>query len=307
MFIMGGGDPAGMMVGMAVGRVVGNQVAGAMNDAMNNMEQKIPPVPNTAAPPAVAQYSVAVNGETTGPFDMNTLARMARNNQLTPQSLVWKYGMTTWTAAGSIQELAGFFPPALANTAANTPATPGVAGAATPAIQPGSQYQKEHALYDDRSFFSIDRLVKFGMTTAVAEQMVNSMNHTIRNMQIPGAGNPMIPPQQPYLHPAAQTEAEKNQANPVPPEFNPPDLVYYAMIDGKQAGPYSETELARLINDRKLSKDTYIWYPGLGDWNTAENIPMILRLVALVPPPPPQSTEVPPPPPHQSTEVPQLN
>ena len=111
-------------------------------------------------------------------------------------------------------------------------------------------------MYDEKSFYSIDRLVEFGMGMAMAQQMVQTMNQTMQNMRVPGAGNPM--PQ--------------------------PVRVYYAVLDGKQAGPFSETELARLINDKKLSKETYIWHPGLAAWKTAENIPEILRLVALTPP-----------------------
>jgi hypothetical protein len=113
-------------------------------------------------------------------------------------------------------------------------------------------------MYDEKSFYSIDRLVEFGMSMAVAQQMTQSMNQTMAAMRIPGAGNPMPPPPQP---------------------------VYYAVLDGKQAGPFSETELVRLINDRKLSKETYVWRPGLQEWQTAENVPEILRLVALAPPP----------------------
>jgi hypothetical protein len=115
-------------------------------------------------------------------------------------------------------------------------------------------------MYDENSFYSMDRLMEFGMGMAVARQMANTMNHAMQNMHIPGAGNPMNPPQR-------------------------PERVYYAALDGKQAGPFSETELARLINDKKVSKETYVWHTGLRDWKTAENVPEILCLVALAPPP----------------------
>jgi hypothetical protein len=118
-------------------------------------------------------------------------------------------------------------------------------------------------MYDERSFFSMDRLIEFGMSMAVAQQMTNTMNQTMRNMHIPGAGNPMAP--------AQKTE-----------------LAYYVMIDGKQAGPFCETEIGRLINEKKISKETYIWHTGLKQWQTAENIPAVLRLVALAPPPLPE-------------------
>jgi hypothetical protein len=60
---------------------------------------------------------------------------------------------------------------------------------------------------------------------------------------------------------------------------------FYAIIDGKQSGPYSEQELSRLITDKKIVKETYIWKPGMVKWDIAENIPEVLKLVALSPPP----------------------
>jgi hypothetical protein len=64
---------------------------------------------------------------------------------------------------------------------------------------------------NDDSFFSINRLVEFGMGMAVAQQMVNTMNSAMTNMHVPGSMNPM------------QIAA---------PQF------YYVMIEGNQAGPF---------------------------------------------------------------------
>jgi hypothetical protein len=111
---------------------------------------------------------------------------------------------------------------------------------------------------DDDNFFSINRLVEFGMGMAVAQQMVNTMNGAMTNMHIPGSMNPM------------QT---------VTLQF------FYVMIDGNQAGPFSEQELFRLITEKKIVKETYIWKPGLPKWEIAEKLPEILKLVALAPPP----------------------
>ncbi len=55
-------------------------------------------------------------------------------------------------------------------------------------------------------------------------------------------------------------------------------------MDGKRSGPYSEQELSRLIADKKVTKVTYVWRPGMIDWQKVENVPDILRLVALTPP-----------------------
>ena len=96
------------------------------------------------------------------------------------------------------------------------------------------------------------------MGIAVAQQMVKTMNAAIDNMQIPGAGNP--------LRPSAS-------------QF------YYAIIEGNTAGPFSTQELTRLIIDKKISRETYLWKPGMPQWETAEKLPEILKLVALTPPP----------------------
>jgi len=113
----------------------------------------------------------------------------------------------------------------------------------------------------ENNFYSIDRLVEFGMNIAIAQQMVKSMNDIMVNMHIPGVMNPL----------KDNTPLHGIQ-------------LFYVMIDGKQAGPFSETELARLIAEKKVVKETYVWMPGMKNWQIAENTPSVLRLVALAPP-----------------------
>jgi hypothetical protein len=110
---------------------------------------------------------------------------------------------------------------------------------------------------NDDSFFSIDRLVEFGMGMSIAQQMVNTMNNAISNMQVPGSTLTM--------HPHLQ--------------------FYYVVIENKQSGPFTEQELTRLIIEKKITKETFIWKPGMSNWELAENVPEILKLVALAPPP----------------------
>lgn len=111
---------------------------------------------------------------------------------------------------------------------------------------------------DQNNFFSIDRLLEFGMGMAVANQMITTMNQAMQGMYVPGVSN--CP--QPQL----------------------PKQMYYAILDGSQAGPFSEEELTRLITNKKINKDTYIWKPGMKEWAKAETLPDVLRLVALAPP-----------------------
>jgi len=60
------------------------------------------------AAPAVA-FSVSVNGQAGGPYDMGALAQMAASGQLSSQSMVWRQGMADWQSAGSVPELAQLF------------------------------------------------------------------------------------------------------------------------------------------------------------------------------------------------------
>lgn len=107
-----GFNPAAMMDGMAMGGAMGQNFAGMMNNAMAGVNQPVQP---GAVPPPIpiVAYHVAINGQAAGPFEIAALQQMAANGQLTATSLVWKPGMAQWTAAGSITELLGLFPPAL--------------------------------------------------------------------------------------------------------------------------------------------------------------------------------------------------
>jgi len=109
---------------------------------------------------------------------------------------------------------------------------------------------------NDDSFFSIDRLVEFGLGINVASQMIKMMNESLQQMYVPGAENPM------------------RQQN----------SVYYAILDEHQVGPFSESELARMAAENKISASTYIWKPGMISWKLASDVPEVLRIVALAPP-----------------------
>lgn len=108
-----GFNPAAMMAGMAVGGAVGQNIAGTMNSMMSGVNQQPgatpPPIPNIA-------YYVAVNGQATGPFDVNTLAQMVASGQLVASSLVWKAGIAAWVRADNVDELKCLFIPPIPKT-----------------------------------------------------------------------------------------------------------------------------------------------------------------------------------------------
>ena len=114
---------------------------------------------------------------------------------------------------------------------------------------------------DDSNFFSMDKLVEFGMGLAVAKQMAASMNASLTQMSIPGAGK-------------VQNHND--------------DKAYFVAVDGKAEGPYSLTEMARQVSLGRIHKETYVWRIGMTNWDLAENVDGLLRLIALTPPPIPE-------------------
>ena len=102
-----GFNMAAMMASMAVGGAVGQNIAGAMNNMMGGVNQQKSGVTPPQIP--VPVYHVAVNGQATGPFDMNTLAQMVVAGSLLEDSLIWKAGMTAWVRADTVDECKELF------------------------------------------------------------------------------------------------------------------------------------------------------------------------------------------------------
>lgn len=111
---------------------------------------------------------------------------------------------------------------------------------------------------DDNNFFSINRLMEFGLGMAMARQMVDTMNNTMQQIYIPGSIQSMP-------RPMPQT--------------------YYVAIGGQQIGPLNDSELSQLVSQQKINKDTLGWVPGMSEWQPIEQIPAILKVIALTPPP----------------------
>ncbi len=103
-----GFNMAAMMASMAVGGAVGQNIAASMNNMMSGINQ-IPQASTTPPPVPVATYNVAVNGQATGPFDLNTLQQMIITGQLSASSLVWRAGMSEWVRVDSVDELKSLF------------------------------------------------------------------------------------------------------------------------------------------------------------------------------------------------------
>lgn len=107
-------------------------------------------------------------------------------------------------------------------------------------------------------FFSIDRLLEFGMGMTMAQQMVKVMNEAMQNMYVPNS---------PFNISSSQ-----------------PFFIYVA-IDGKPVGPLTEKEFSLLVFENKISKDSLVWQPGMQSWKPIQEVPNALKIIALTPPP----------------------
>lgn len=110
---------------------------------------------------------------------------------------------------------------------------------------------------NENGFYSVDRLVEFGLGMGIAQQMVGMMNRCMQSMHVPGS----------------------IQSMPMPlPQ------IYYVAINGQKIGPLNDSELSQLIFQRSITKDSLGWVPGMTAWMPIEKIPAILKVVALTPP-----------------------
>lgn len=66
----------------------------------------------------------------------------------------------------------------------------------------------------------------------------------------------------------------------VPPPVRPVSQVYLA-IDNTQAGPFSEEELLKLIQNDLLKPDTLVWKAGMAAWTPASQVADVNKLFIL--------------------------
>ena len=116
------GGTAGAGMGMGMGFVLAQQM-GTMMGGNQVQQQSFPPAAGGAAvpPPMPAQvlYYYAVNGAQQGPVSIEQLRALFASRTINRESLVWKQGMSNWTALQEVEELKSFLggntPPPLPN------------------------------------------------------------------------------------------------------------------------------------------------------------------------------------------------
>jgi membrane protease subunit (stomatin/prohibitin family) len=103
-----GGTGEALGIGLGVG--IGQRAAAAKSAPA----EAAPPPPAVAAGPpplpTASQWYIGVGGQQVGPLDSAGLRSNIDNGQLTASTLVWKNGMSAWTAASDVPEVAPLLP-----------------------------------------------------------------------------------------------------------------------------------------------------------------------------------------------------
>ena len=56
---------------------------------------------------------------------------------------------------------------------------------------------------------------------------------------------------------------------------------FYAIIEGRQAGPIKEKELKKFISNGDIKNDTLMWTCGLSEWQPANQLPIVYKYLLL--------------------------
>ncbi|MDM8168117.1 SPFH domain-containing protein [Roseovarius sp.] len=107
-----GGAGIGAGLGMGMGMAMAQQLSGNNGPWGNNGQGQHAQAPAAAPPPPPPVehvWHIAENGQTHGPYSKAAMGRMASENKLTRESLVWTAGQDGWLKAGEVQELAQLF------------------------------------------------------------------------------------------------------------------------------------------------------------------------------------------------------
>jgi len=134
-----------------------------------------------------------------------------------------------------------------------------------------------------KEIFQYSRLNKIDMGKLAQMNMANSIETAAANQGIGvgfGMGNLMANTMGQSMNQMQQ------QATPPPPPI-PQAVQYFAVVAGKQAGPFNEQQLAQMAQAGTLMRDTLVWKTGMASWLAAGQVPEMTNVFGAIPPPVP--------------------
>lgn len=162
---------------------------------------------------------------------------------------------------------AGSAPPPAQASAPPAPSKPAPAAAAAPAARPAKRDSDTES------------------TLAIDSDLLE------RALQASKNDDPSIAPN--GVPPASEQRAAPAPA-PAPAAPAPgEEAIWFAMLHGKQNGPFTVAELTAKTNEGAVGPRTYLWKDGMDAWQRAKDIGELQALFPQAPPPPPPPPPVP--------------
>ena len=56
---------------------------------------------------------------------------------------------------------------------------------------------------------------------------------------------------------------------------------FYIAVDGKQAGPFTDDEMKRMVDGGLIQDTTLIWKQGMPQWRKASEVPEVNKLILM--------------------------
>jgi membrane protease subunit (stomatin/prohibitin family) len=98
---------SGTAMGMGMGAGMGASMGASMGNMANNNLNQVSGTPPT--PPPSVSFHVSLNGQQSGPFNLDALKQMIQNGQVNKETYVWKEGYANWVTASEAPEIAPLF------------------------------------------------------------------------------------------------------------------------------------------------------------------------------------------------------
>ncbi len=136
-------------------------------------------------------------------------------------------------------------------------------------------------------------VVREQMATAVVEHAGAAVGAAVGAGQLASTGTNSV---------AAADVAEAAAVDAPPPAPQSGGIEWFIAIKGKQHGPASADEVARLYREGQISERSYLWHEKLPAWTRLKELPEFTSLVAEGPAPA-RRLPSPPPPPEEGAEI----
>lgn len=160
-----------------------------------------------------------------------------------------------------------------------------------------------NTLGDDRATEIKEKVTKLSKTAmetgaSVLSQAAANLSQGMENTSTP---EQQVPLKHTIDSPNRQSEI-CSQGSILPPPI--PEFNFYAIIDGKQRGPYNKIQFKRLVDAEMVTDQTLVWRDSMSEWKKAGDVeemeeffPRINQMMPPPPPPIPDNGGCPPPPP----------